>query len=139
MSGSAEVFGPAEFAVYIEAFNRNDFDGYSRFYSPDVRMSLNGNIQLNGTQEVRAFYERAHRQLGQHIQVSSVLADRDALFANLTGEFVALEDCPAFSMGSLVRGDRLISSSLVHYQLQTGRIRAVTTARYRLETIRAGR
>ncbi len=139
MPTNIEVFGLAEFAIYIDAFNRDDFDGYCRFYRRDVRMSLNGNILLNGAEEVRAFYARSHRQLRQHIQVSHVLADRDALFANLTGEFLALEDCPAFSMGSLSRGDRLISSSLAHYQLQNGRICAVTTARYRLESIPADR
>jgi hypothetical protein len=139
MSASIETFGPAEFAAYIDAFNRDDFDGYCRFYHPDVRMNLNGNIMLNGVEEVRAFYGRSHRQLRQIIKVNRALADCDALLADLTGEFLALEDCPAFSMGSLARGDRLISSSLAHYQLQNGRICAVTTARYRLEVIPAER
>lgn len=126
-------FGPEEFAAYIAAFNRDDFADYGRFYAVDIRMQFNGKVSLDGREAVRRFYERMHRRLHQTIRIIETAGDRSVLFANIEGEFLALEDFPDFSAGALARGERMFSRSLARYQLEDGLITSVIAARYAME------
>ncbi len=127
------LFDLDAFADYIDAFNRDDFEGYGRYYAPAVRMNYNGRVLLEGHDAIRRFYARMHRRVKQSINILDAVCQSDVLFADIEGKFLALDDVPDFSIGPLARGEYMLSRSLARYDLKAGLIMSVTTARYALE------
>lgn len=131
---SEPQFNLEAFADYIDAFNRDDFEAYGRYYASTIRMNYGGRVVLEGRKEVRQFYARMHKRLRQAIRILHVAATPEVLFADIEGSFLAQEDCPDFSLGPLVKGECLLSRSLARYDLDGAWITSVTTARYALES-----
>lgn len=133
------LFDADAFDDYIKAFNGDDFEGYGRYYASTIHMNYNGRVTLEGREMVRQFYARMHTRLRQAIKILHVAATSEVLFADIEGTFLALEDCPDFSLGPLAKGECLLSRSLARYDLDGARITSVTTARYALELPQASR
>lgn len=45
-----------EFQLYLDAFNSDDFDGFSRFYAEDVDFQLGDRKRIVGRQGIVDFY-----------------------------------------------------------------------------------
>lgn len=127
------LFNLDAFATYIDAFNRDDFEGYGRYYAPAVRMNYNGRVRLEGQDAIRRFYARVHRRVKQSINILDAVCGSDVPFADIEGKFLAPEDAPNFSIGPLAKGQYMPSRSLARCDLKAGLIMSVTTARYALE------
>lgn len=52
---AATVKALQSFRTYVDAFNRGDFDGFSRYYLPDIDFRGRGGT-FAGREEVLAFY-----------------------------------------------------------------------------------
>ena len=119
------------FRQYIAAFNARDFDGFTRFYHPDVVLSLGGKRELRGRQGIIDFYTEVMQRCHEKLDIVAVGADENGLAAEVDTEFKALADWPDFIAGPLVPGQSIFLSRLVLYQLKDGLIAGIRSGRSR--------
>jgi hypothetical protein len=126
--GHGRQMTAAEFAAYIEAFNRGDYGEFSAWYDPEVVLVIGGRHELRGPAEICDFYRRVRAQTRRTIRVRNILSGPDRIAAELESEFEALEDIPDFAAGPLKNGDRMLLHTVVLYELRNGRFLRVRSA-----------
>ena len=65
------------FADYIESFNRDDFEGFSKYYAPDVVLELGRKKTLHGRQAIVDFYREVKRKIRETLVIRAVVADEE--------------------------------------------------------------
>jgi predicted acyl esterase len=120
----------ADFRDYIAAFNRDDFDGFARYYADDVIFEGRGR-HFRSRDEVVAFYRMVKRRMRETITIRDVIADEHAIAAEIETELQALKDWPDFVTGPVVAGQRIRTVNFVWYRLGDGNFTHVRSARYR--------
>lgn len=121
----------ADFRTYIDCFNRNDFEGFSRFYHQDVVLELGTKACLQGRQSIIDFYRQVNARVRETLVIDNLIIDELGVAAELDTHFLALADWPDFIAGPLHQGDSLRIVSLVHYRLEQGLFRHIKSARYK--------
>ncbi len=119
-----------QFHDYIDAFNRSDFEGFSRCYADDVVLELPSR-ELRGRQAIVDFYKVVKARVRETLQIKQVIADSEGLAAELDTEFYALEDWPDFIVGPLRKGESIRIVSFVHYRIRDGKFAHIKSARLR--------
>jgi hypothetical protein len=117
-----------EFYDYIDAFNRNDFAGFSRCYTDDVILELPSK-ELRGRAAIVDFYKLVKSRVRETLQINQVILDSDGLAAELDTEFYGLDDWPEFIVAPLARGQSIRIVSFVHYRLRDGKFAHIKSAR----------
>jgi ketosteroid isomerase-like protein len=120
-----------EFAAYIDAFNRDDYDGFSEYYHPEVVLVIGGQHEMRGPQVICDFYRRVKAQTHRTIRVRNFVNAPDRIAAELESEFLALEDAPDSAMGPMKKGDRIFMHTVVLYELRDGRFVRIRSAALR--------
>jgi ketosteroid isomerase-like protein len=120
-----------EFAAYIDAFNRDDYDEFSKYYHPEVVLVIGGQHAMRGPQSICDFYRRVKAQTHRTIRVRNFVNAPDRIAAELESEFLALEDAPDFSVGPMKKGDRIFMHTVVLYELRDGRFVRIRSASLR--------
>jgi hypothetical protein len=118
-----------DFRQYIAAFNRDDFDGFARFYADDVLFEGIGR-RFTGPEEVVAFYRLVKSRMRETITIREVIVGANALAAELETELCALEDWPDFVSGPVLAGQVIRVVSFVWYKIRDGRFAHIRSARY---------
>jgi hypothetical protein len=118
------------FRDYIDCFNRNDFAGFSRYYSDDVVLEL-PKQELRGRQAIVDFYRVVKARIRETLQINAIIADEEGLAAEVDTEFFALEDWPDFMVAPLKKGASIRIVSFVHYEIRDGRFAHIKSARFR--------
>lgn len=118
------------FRDYIDCFNRDDFAGFSRYYTDDVLLELPQQA-LRGPQAIVDFYRIVKARIRETLQINEVVADDEGLAAEVDTEFFALEDWPDFIVRPVKQGDRIRIVSFVHYKIRDGRFAHIKSARFR--------
>jgi len=119
------------FRAYIDAFNRDDYAEFARFYDDDVVLVLAGKRELRGRQAIIDFYRVVKAQTRRTIQVDQVITRGNHIAAELHSEFLALEDLPHFVAGPMRRGSRIFINTFVLYDLRAGRFARIRSAEFR--------
>ena len=119
-----------EFREYIDCFNDDDFEGFGRYYAPDVEFNLGDRKRIVGRENVLDFYRDVATQVRETLDVQGVIVDGDRIAAELDTEFYAVEDAPEFVAGPLAAGESLHIHSFVHYWLEDDRFTTIKSARY---------
>jgi len=117
------------FADYIESFNRDDFEGFSKYYAPDVVLELGRKKTLHGRQAIVDFYREVKRKIRETLVIRAVVADEEGLAAEVATEFHALEDWPDFIAGPIAKGESIHIVSFVFYRIVDGRFAHIKSAR----------
>lgn len=118
------------FRDYIECFNRDDFAGFSRYYTDDVVLEL-PKKELRGAQAIVDFYRVVKARIRETLQINEIVADEEGLAAEVDTEFLALEDWPDFIVRPVKKGDSIRIVSFVHYKIRDGRFAHIKSARFR--------
>jgi sulfur carrier protein ThiS len=118
------------FRDYIDCFNRDDFAGFSRYYTDDVVLEL-PKKELRGPQAIVDFYRVVKARIRETLQINEVVADDEGLAAEVDTEFLALEDWPDFIVRPVKKGDSIRIVSFVHYKIRDGRFAHIKSARFR--------
>jgi ketosteroid isomerase-like protein len=133
MNGGA----PEAFAAYIDAFNREDYAAFGRYYTDDVVLVIAGSRELRGKQAIFDFYKDVKAKTRRTIRIIQAFCDGDGLAAELESEFLALEDLPDFQGGPLRAGDRMHINTFVLYELEGGQYARIRSATFRRSFTRA--
>jgi hypothetical protein len=118
------------FADYIDCFNRNDFEGFGKYYAEDVLLELGRKKQLHGRQAILDFYREVKARVRETLEIRNVICDQNGLAAEIATEFYGLEDWPDFIAGPLKRGDSIRILSFVHYVIRDGKFAHIRSTRY---------
>ncbi len=120
----------SRFRDYIDCFNRNDFEGFSKCYADDVVLELPSKV-LHGRQAIVDFYRVVKARVRETLQINQIIADEEGLAAEIYTEFHALEDWPDFLVGPLRKGESIRIVSFVHYRIRDGKFAHIKSARLR--------
>jgi len=118
------------FRDYIDCFNRDDFAGFTRYYTDDVLLEL-PQKELRGRQAIVDFYRIVKARIRETLRIREIVADEEGLAAEVDTEFLALEDWPDFIVRPVKKGDSIRIVSFVHYKIRDGRFAHIKSARFR--------
>jgi ketosteroid isomerase-like protein len=117
------------FAEYIGSFNRDDFEGFSKYYAEDVVLELGKRKTLHGRQAIIDFYREVKAKIRETLVIRNVVADEAGLAAEVATEFHALEDWPDFIAGPIRKGESIHIVSWVFYKIVNGRFQHIRSTR----------
>jgi hypothetical protein len=120
----------SQFHDYIDSFNRNDFEGFAKYYAADVLLELPSK-QLHGRQAIVDFYREVKARVRETLQIKQVVCDDEGLAAEVATEFFGLEDWPDFIAGPLGKGESIRIVSFVMYRIRNGKFAHIRSARFR--------
>lgn len=122
--------GERDFRAYIAAFNRNDFEGFSRYYAPDVKFEGRAGT-FNSRDQVIAFYREVKARMRETITIKDVIVGEHDMVANIVTELFALRDWPEFATGPVKQGQTIISENFVWYEMKDAKFVHIRSAGYR--------
>ena len=120
----------SQFQDYIDSFNRDNFEGFSKYYADDVLLELPSKT-LRGRQAIVDFYREVKARIRETLEIKQVICDAEGLAAEVATEFYALEDWPDFIAGPLRKGESIRLISFVLYKIRDGRFAHIRSARFR--------
>jgi ketosteroid isomerase-like protein len=118
------------FAEYVASFNRDDFEGFAKYYADDVVLQLGTRKTLHGRQAIIDFYREVKSRIRETLVIRTVVADATGLAAEVATEFHALEDWPEFVAGPIRKGESIHIVSWVFYTIVDGRFKTIRSTRY---------
>lgn len=121
-----------EYAEYVGAFNRGDFDGFSKHYVDDVVFELGDMRRLEGPDQIVEFYREVRSHVRETLTVLKLVIDDEGAAAEVETEFLALNDWPEFVSGPLKQGDVFKRRGLIMYDIRDGKFSYIRSARTRL-------
>jgi hypothetical protein len=127
---SAGGITEADFRSYIDAFNRSDFDGFSKFYADDVEFVGRGR-HFKSRDEVLTFYREVKSKMRETITVKTVVVGDNDLMAEIETELVAFVDWPEFVTGPIKKDDVIVTQNFAWYEVKDGKFARIRSARYR--------
>jgi ketosteroid isomerase-like protein len=125
------TFTPEEFAAYIDAFNRGDFNSVCAYYDPEVVLVTGGHHELRGPQAICDFYQSVRAQTQRTIHVRNLVSAPGRIAAELESEFLALQDIPDFTAGPMKKGERMFLHTVVLYEVGDERFVRIRSASLR--------
>jgi hypothetical protein len=120
---------PAQFADYMDAFNRNDFDGFSKYYAEDVLFQGRGR-HLVGRQAIIDFYRMVKDRMEETIVVHHAYFGDDGFAAELETTLKATKDWPDFFGGPMKVGDVKRSANFVFYLVRGDKFVHIRSANF---------
>lgn len=122
---------PSDYEDYIDCFNRNDFDGFGKYYHDDVLFELGQKKTIVGRENILDFYRGVKAKVRETLDVVSAVGDEDHLAVHVRTEFHGLEDWPDFIAGPIAKGESINIESLGYYYLRDGKIARILGARFK--------
>jgi hypothetical protein len=119
----------ADYADYIDCFNRNDFDGFGKYYCDDVVFELGEKKRIVGREAILDFYRDVKSKIRETLKILSVAAGEDAMAVHVATEFYALADWPDFIAGPLMKGEALNIESIGYYYIRDGKFARILGGR----------
>jgi SnoaL-like domain len=117
------------YAEYIDCFNRDDFEGFSKYYAEDVVLNLNKKKTIHGKQAIIDFYREVKAKIRETLVIHTVVADEEGLAVEVATEFHALEDWPDFIAGPIRKGESIHIVSWAFYKIVNGRFTDIRSTR----------
>jgi hypothetical protein len=128
--GCGDALVADDLRVYLAAFNRDDFEGFGRFYAPDILFEGQGG-RFTSRDQVLAFYRDVKTRVRETITINDIVAGDGELFADLTTELVAIRDFPGLATGAMRAGDVRRSQNFIWYRFSGRQFVHVRSANYR--------
>ena len=120
----------AAFHSYVSAFSNGDCERFTKFYAPDVVLTLNAQIPpIHGPDGIAGFYGEMFQTVREHLTIHSVEASDEAIHLHATTRFTAIRPAPGFVLGPLDEGDYFEGRVFVDYELKDGLIRRISVRR----------
>ena len=119
-----------DFRTYIAAFNRQDFDGFRRFYTDDVEFNLGYRKQIIGPQGIVDFYTGVFEHIAEELEVLDLIVAPDGAALHSRTKFTTIKDWPDFELWPTMTGDVRIVQSINMYRTANGKIVKILSGRY---------
>jgi SnoaL-like domain len=117
------------YAEYIAAFNRDDFEGFSKYYADDVVLQLGKRKTIHGRQGIIDFYREVKARIRETLVINAMVADEEGLAVEVATEFYALEDWPDFIAGAIRKGESIHIVSWAFYTIVNGKFQTIRSTR----------
>jgi hypothetical protein len=114
---------------YIDSFNRDDFEGFSKYYADDVVLELGKRKVIHGRQAIIDFYREVKSKIRETLVIHNIVADEEGLAVEVATEFHALEDWPDFIAGAIRKGESINIVSWAFYKISNGRFTHIRSTR----------
>jgi hypothetical protein len=120
----------ADFREYLAAFNRNDFEGFGRFYARDVIFEGRAG-KFSKRDDVLNFYRDVKSRVRETLTLHDIVIAEQDIVADLETELYALKDWPAFPTGPIRKGQTIRSRNFIWYDVRDRRFVRIRSAHYR--------
>ena len=121
-----------DFERYLDAFNRDDFDGFSRFYAEDVDFNLGTRKRIVGRQGIVDFYRQVKQYIREELRIIDIAVGSGAIGLHVYTKFTTIKDWPDFELWPTMKGDVREIESLVLYKVNAaGKFTSIKSARYK--------
>ncbi|MEO6078748.1 MAG: nuclear transport factor 2 family protein [Steroidobacteraceae bacterium] len=122
--------GEQDLRDYIAAFNRSDFDGFSKYYAADVKFEGRAGT-FNSRDQVVAFYREVKSRMVETVTIKDLIVGENDMVANIVTNLLALRDWAEFPTGPLKKGQIIISENFAWYEMKNAKFVHIRSAGYR--------
>ncbi|MEO6340978.1 MAG: nuclear transport factor 2 family protein [Caulobacteraceae bacterium] len=120
----------ADFPDYLRCFSEGDFEGLGKYYAADVVLELPRD-RMVGRETILNFYRDMRRRVHETLTADMVLANDEALFADVAMEFRCIVDAPDFVVAPMKVGEVIRGRIFALYIMgEGGKVVQIKTARY---------
>jgi ketosteroid isomerase-like protein len=119
-----------DFRTYIAAFNRQDFDGFRRFYTDDVEFNLGDRKQIIGPQGIVDFYTGVFEHIAEELEVKDLIVAPNGAALHSRTKFTTIKDWPDFELWPTMKGDVRVVESINMYLTRDGKIAKILSGRF---------
>ena len=120
----------ADFREYIAAFNRDDFEGFGRYYADDVIFEGRSG-QFSKAADVLNFYRKVKSRMRETLIIHDIILGEQDIAADLETQLHALADWPDFPTGPIRKGQTIRSQNFIWYEVRDGKFVRIRSAHYR--------
>lgn len=117
------------FREYLDAFNRSDFEVFSRYYQPDIDFRGRGGT-FAGRDAVLAFYRGVKARMRETLTLRGLVVGKRQWVADVVTELHANEDWPDFPSGAIRKGETRRSENFIWYELEGEKFKRVRSGRH---------
>ncbi|MDH5781576.1 MAG: nuclear transport factor 2 family protein, partial [Dehalococcoidia bacterium] len=130
MEFRGEAMNRDQFLEYIDHFNNKRYDAVTSYFAPDVTVEYFTDWAspqtlartLHGRQEFIDSYRTLHEHVREVLELGDFMVSENLLFAELYTEFHCFKDYPTFIGQPLRKGDVVIMTNWVLYNLEGGKM-----------------
>ena len=115
---------------YIDAFNRGDFPGFSKYYDENVIFEGRGR-DFRSRQQVVDFYTEVKQRLRETIKINEVIVGAQGIAAEIETELYAFQDWPDLVTGAISKGQTILTQNFIWYEVRNAKFVHIRSARYR--------
>ena len=119
-----------DFRTYIAAFNRQDFDGFRRFYTDDVEFNLGDRKQIIGPQGIVDFYTGVFEHIAEELEIKDLIVAPNGAALHSRTRFTTIKDWPDFELWPTMKGDVRVVESINMYLTRDGKIAKILSGRF---------
>jgi hypothetical protein len=129
-----------QYLEYMEHFNKKRYDAVTSYFAPDITVEYFTNWTnpkepartLHGPQAFIDSYKALHEHVREVIELGDFITTQNLLFAELYTEFHCFQDYPATSFQPLKKGDVVVMTNWVLYNLEREKMKRIRIAHFRL-------
>ena len=129
-----------QYLEYVDHFNNKRYDAVTSYFAPDVTVEYYTNWAnpetpartLRGPQAFIDSYKLLHEHCREILELRDFLVSGDLMAVELYTEFHCIKDHPTFSFRPLKKGDVVIMTNWVIYNLEGGKIKRIRIAHFRM-------
>lgn len=129
-----------QYVEYIEHFNNKRYDAVTSYFTPDIIVEYFTNLTntkepprtLHGPQEFIESYKDLHEHVREVLELRDFMVDGNLLFAELYTEFHCFKDFPTTSFQPLKKGDVVIMTNWVLYNIENEKMKRIRIAHFRM-------
>ncbi len=127
---SAGGLTEADYREYIAAFNRNDFEGFGRYYADDVIFEGRAG-QFRKRTDVVDFYRKVKSRIRETLVIHDLILGEQDIVVDMETQLHALDDWLDFPTGPIRKGQTIRSQNFIWYDVLDGKFVRIRSAHYR--------
>jgi hypothetical protein len=120
----------ADYREYIAAFNRDDFEGFGRYYADDVIFEGRGG-KFSKRTDVLGFYRKVKSRIRETLTIHDIILGEQDIVVDLETELYALGDWLDFPTGPIRKGETRRSQNFIWYEVRNRKFVRIRSAHYR--------
>ena len=115
---------------YMAAFNRDDFDGFAKYYADNMIFEGRGRL-FKGREEMVNFYRTLKSRIRETVTIKEAAVGKNEMAVEIETELHAFEDWLTMPTGPMRKGEKIRSQNFVWYEIQNNKFMHIRSAHYR--------
>ncbi|MEM1562023.1 MAG: hypothetical protein QXF23_02090 [Candidatus Bathyarchaeia archaeon] len=133
-----------DFLKYIDHFNNKRYEELVKYFAPDVVIEYHDNAiyrggyevppakTLHGPKEFIENYKYLHEYVDEKLEIGVLMMNEKHIFVELWTEFYCYRDPPPGSYLQYKKGDLVIMTNWVLYDLENDKFKRIRIAHFRM-------